>query len=442
VDGSCFAELLVDGHRILPRLLDDIARAQRSVHVAMFLFFRDPIGDEVADALIAAHRRGVRVRVLLNLEKTEMGDPFSTGEKEMMKHDPNIHHDPCDVEPLCRRMRAAGVAVVDTNIDYEREPHVQDPRLRSIAAQIREAVAVSALHVDHRKLVIIDGAIAYCGGANVGAQYMYHHAFDPAKDARSEGEELKKAGHPEPWWKWHDSLTRFEGPIAREIDEQFHARWCLDGGDEYRLEGEWTTREPSGDGHRVRHVEIHMNEPDARPNGVRELYVKLISEARRSIFIENPYFYHPAVAGALVRAKENRPEVEIDLVLPARTHNDNSFAHDAQQYWYARWIDHGIRVYEYQNHFNHLKMAVFDERFSIHGSTNLNYRSLEDDKDFELVILVDDEPFAREVLTTVRDVDVTRAKRFEQKDLRGLSGRLRVQTRDPRTLFLLSRRVL
>ena len=64
-------------------------------------------------------------------------------------------------------------------------------------------------------------------------------------------------------------------------------------------------------------------------------------------------------------------------------------------------------MHEYQNHFDHLKMAVFDERWSIHRSTNLNCRSLEDDKDFELVVLVDDE-----------------------------------RIRDPRTLALLSRRVL
>jgi cardiolipin synthase len=441
VDGPSSAELLVDGHRILPRVLDDLARAERSVHVSMFLFFRDPIGDEVADALIAAHRRGVCVRVLLNLEKTEMGDPFSTGEKEMMKHDPHVDHDPCDVEPLCKRLRDAGVSVVDTNIDYDKPPKVSDPRLRSIASQIAEGVDISALHIDHRKLVVVDGRVAYCGGANVGAQYLFHTPFDPTKDAKQEGDELKRAGHDEPWWKWHDSLTRFEGPIVRALDAEFHARWVLDGGDEYEVESDWLPEVPAT-GPLVRHCELHCNEPDNRPNGVRELYERLIRDAQRSIFIENPYFYHPAIAGALVRAKERRPELEIDLVLPARTHNDNEFAHDAQQHWYARWLGCGIRVYEYQNHFNHLKMAVFDERWSIHGSTNLNYRSLEDDKDFELVVLIDDEPLAKHVLEIVRDVDITRSKRFGPADLQGLHGRLRVRMRDPRTLLLLSRRVL
>jgi len=81
-------------------------------------------------------------------------------------------------------------------------------------------------------------------------------------------------------------------------------------------------------------------------------------------------------------------------------------------------------------------------RYSIHGSTNLNYRSLEKDKDFELVICVDDEGLAQEVLREVRDVDIPRSVRFTRRHLRGLRGRFRVRTRDPRTLLLLSRRVL
>ncbi len=148
-------------------------------------------------------------------------------------------------------------------------------------------------------------------------------------------------------------------------------------------------------------VEVYANQPDNEPNAVRELYVRLIREATRSIFIENPYFYHPDLVNALCEAKRNQPELDVTLVLPAGKWNDNSFAHDAQQYWYASLLEQGVNVHEYHNHFNHLKIAVFDERWSIHGSTNGNYRSLENDKDFELVVLVDDQPLARNILERV-----------------------------------------
>src|SRR5450759_1143090 len=80
-----FVENLVDGHRLLPVLLQDLDSATRSIHVTIFLFFDDPIGEEISGVLEAKARAGVAVRVLLNVEKTDLGDPFGTGEKEMMK---------------------------------------------------------------------------------------------------------------------------------------------------------------------------------------------------------------------------------------------------------------------------------------------------------------------------------------------------------------------
>ncbi|HSO31397.1 MAG TPA: hypothetical protein VLT33_02745, partial [Labilithrix sp.] len=73
---------------------------------------------------------------------------------------------------------------------------------------------------------------------------------------------------------------------------------------------------------------------------------------------------------------------------------------------------------------------------------NLNCRSLEDDKDFELVVLVDDEPLARWVLAHVRDVDVANARRIVDQDLHGTLAGLRRRVRDPRTLAMLAKRVL
>ena len=130
----------------------------------------------------------------------------------MMRHDPNVHHDPCKVKPLCERMRSAGIEVFDTNIEYGKEPRTHDSRLRSVARQIRQTLDLDAMHVDHRKLVVIDGAIAYRGGANIGAQYLYRQAFDASKEARAEGDELKAAGNPEPW-----CASCSEGPALKAL---------------------------------------------------------------------------------------------------------------------------------------------------------------------------------------------------------------------------------
>jgi len=440
------AELLVDGHEILPALLEDLRAARSTVHISVFLWFRDPIGEELADLLIQKAREGVACRVLLNVDKTGMGDPFSTGEKEMMEHDPSVTHDPLDVKPMCQRLTDAGVEVVNTDIDYDKVIDAVDPRLASVAAQIKATIAVDELHIDHRKIVLIDDRIAYCGGANIGAQYLYHAPFDPNLDARLEGEQRQRAGLPEPWWKWHDSWTRFEGPIARELEAYFHDRFVLDGGTDYELvraaDAGLSPSRPGAFGIAAGRVEVYANQPDNERNAVRELYLRLIRAATRSIFIENPYLYHPALVSALCDAKRQRPELDVTLVLPAGTWNDNGFAHDAQQYWYAALLEQGVNVHEYQNHFNHLKLAVFDERWSIHGSTNGNFRSLEDDKDFELVVLVDDEPFARNILERVRRVDILRSRRIAAKEVQDPLGGFRIRHRDPRTLLLISRAAL
>ena len=437
-----YVDMLVNGDHVLPVLLHDLESAERAIDLSMFLFFRDPIGEEIAALLAKKARAGVAVRVLINIEKTEMGDPFSTGEKEMMKHDPHVEYDPMDVTPLCDMMRQAGVEVLDTNIDYGKEAPHADGRLRSVGAQIRDTIAIDDLHIDHRKVVVIDGRIAYCGGANVGAQYLFHHPFDPHKHARKEGDELKAQNHPEPWWKWHDSLTRFEGEVVRALDAHFHDRWVLDGGQEFQPIVDSAFPSPPR-GHGAASTQVLVNEPNDQPNQVRELYVRMIQQAQRSIFIENPYLYHPAIVDALLASKRARPDLRVDLIVPALEWNDNELAQDAQQYHYAKYLEVGIGVHEYQCHFNHLKTAVFDERWSIHGSTNLNFRSLEDDKDFEMVVLVDCPSLAREMLERVRDVDLGHAKRFEKDDVEGsLWKRLHIKTRDPRTLLLLSRRVL
>jgi cardiolipin synthase len=440
--GSNHATMLVNGHEILPSLLADLRAAEREIHVSIFLFFRDPVGLEIAAVLCDQAARGVTVRVLLNRAKTAMGDPFSTGEKEMIDQDPNIDYDPTDVGPLCERLTTSGVQVYDTNIDYDADHPHADERLRSLAAQIRGAISVDDLHIDHRKIVVVDRRVAYTGGANIGSQYMNHTPFDPAVDAHAEAITWNVEGSREPWWKWHDSLTRFEGPVVAAINHHFRDRWILDGGPPFELDPWPAPASLPPRGIRVDAATVLQSAPTGEPNAVRDLYLRLIASAERSIFIENPYCYHPSLADALVAAKTARPSLDVTLVLPALAWNDNAFAHDAQQFHYARYLACGIDVFEYQNHFSHLKMAVFDERWSIHGSANLNFRSLEDDKDFELVVLVDSVELARDVLARVRDVDVQYSRRFTAADVDDSVDGLRVQHRDPRTLLLVSRRVL
>jgi cardiolipin synthase len=431
-----WAENLVDGHRALPVLLTDLASARSTIHVSIFLFFDDPVGRELADVLCARARAGVAVRVLVNLAKTAMGDPFSTGEEQMMEEDPTFPGDAMDVEGLAARLERAGVRVLDSNLDFDRTPPTDDPRLLEQARLVRETSRMDAAHVDHRKIVAIDGRVAYVGSANFGAQYLHRLPFDPAVEAHEEAERARREGAPEPWWKWHDGFVRLEGPIARDLDALFRERWVLDGGDDY---GAVEPRPPEGPprGVRIDRATVRANQPDSTPNRVREAFLEAIAGARESIFVENPYVYHPRILDALVAARRRRPALRVDLVVPALAWNDNAFSQDAMQHHYRRLLRAGVAIWEYQNHFTHLKLATFDGRTAIVGSANLNFRSLEDDVDFEAVVVIEGEAFARGIEREVRDVDLGCSRRMRR---RGLG--LRARVRDPRTLLLVWRRLL
>ena len=97
----------------------------------------------------------------------------------------------------------------------------------------------------------------------------------------------------------------------------------------------------------------------------------------------------------------------------------------------------------YQNHFSHLKLATFDRRWVIIGSANLNFRSLEDDKDFEACVLIDSEELAGSIDREVRAEDIRWSRRIAPEDVHGASWHaLRVRSRGPRTLLMVAAREL
>lgn len=436
-----FVENLVNGNRLLPVLLQDLGSATRSIHITIFLFFDDPIGEEICAVIEAKARAGVAVRVLLNVEKTDLGDPFGTGEKEMMKEDPNFARDPTDVSKMRQRLTDAGVEVVDTELDYSKFVETGESDLDALGREIGHTVKINALHIDHRKIVTLDGRVAYCGSANFGAQYQYRVPFDPSKDAHDEARAVREAGQPEPWWKWHDGLVRFEGPIVYDLDRVFRERWLLGRGASFQSLDAAIPAAPRGI--RVGSARVIKCEPSARTNAIRETFLDHIRAAEHSIFIENPFLYHPAIVDALVVAKQERPLLQVTLIVPAGKWNQNQLTFDAQEHYYAAYLDAGLEVFEYQNHFNHLKLATFDMRWVIAGSANLNFRSLEDDKDFEACVLIESEELARNIDREVRQEDIRWSKRIVPEDTHGASlHAFRARTRGPRTLMLIASREL
>jgi cardiolipin synthase A/B len=400
---------IINGDQLLPRLKRDLYMAQQEINVSMFLFFNDQVGKEIADILITKasnYEHPVQVRVLLDVLKTRAGHPTSID----------------DTLGLVARMRQGGVEVLDTGIDYDRVVTTGNTKFANNQTDIRNTVSLDVAINDHRKIITIDGTIAYCGSANIGAEYLYELPYDPSK--REKG-------------KWHDGLVRFIAPIVPQLDEVFRERWVLDGGQDYQPLSFNPIHPASLDGYALSDFRIVTVQPSSRPNQIQDLFLQMINDAQNSIFIENPYLYHPKIVDALVAAKQRNPGLRVDLMLPDENLNDSPLSADAQRFCYQRYLPIGINVFEYQNHFNHLKIATFDERYAIVGSANLNYRSLENDRDFELVVLVDSPGFAQDINVNVRDVDIVQSRQFKTEEVRGFGSDLWIiNCRNPATLIL------
>lgn len=121
---------------------------------------------------------------------------------------------------------------------------------------------------------------------------------------------------------------------------------------------------------------------------------------------------------ALLMAKATYPQMRIDLVLPIPKHDDNALCVNAQRNSYRVYVPAGINVHEYNNYFNHLEIAAFDDHRVIR-SANLNFRSLENDRDFEVVVVIRGAAFADRINAEVRDTDIRYSRQILLSDLRG-----------------------
>src|ERR1019366_1672120 len=301
-------------------------------------FFDDPIGEEIEGVLKARARAGVAVRVLLNVERPDRGDPFRTGEVEMMLKDPSFDRDPTDVTAMRKRLEDAGVEVLDTEIDYSKIVETGESEIDAIAREIKACVRVNALHVDHRKIVTIDGRVAYCGSANFGAQYQHHRALDPATRAEDEADRAREAGEPEPWCRGDDRARARQG-LSRTLAARWRRGLLLPRGRDPRCAARRARRRSHGPEERAERA--YERDPrrllrEDRGRGADDLH-------------REPVFLSPGDRGGAPLGEEGAPRAVRDAdragarLEPEQVHPRRA---GAQLRRVPRWRDRGVRVPE------------------------------------------------------------------------------------------------
>ncbi len=326
---------LVDGRETYAQMMKEIRAAKHHVHMEMYIFEDDEVGQDFARLLAERARAGVKVRLIYD----------SVGSIKTAKD-------------FFRGLESAGVEVAEFN-----------PVKPGIV--LKGPVGMQAR--DHRKLLLVDGHVAFLGGINISDVYGASSASRPAR---------KRSDNPIDNRPWRDMQIRLEGPVVADLQRAFVAQWEKWKKEKVPEAGLYPKLAPAGP-HTVRAIASSPDEGGA-PD---ELYLALIAAiqtAKSEVWITNAYFVpHPELIEALTAAA--RRGVDVRLVLPS--HSDSALVYHAGRSHYDPLLEAGVKIFERKERLLHAKCAVIDGTWSTIGSTNLDWRSLAFNDELNAVVL-------------------------------------------------------
>ena len=341
--------LLMSGQEKFDDMFQAIRQARSSIHLEYFNFRNDSIASLLFDILREKRREGVEVRAMFD------GFGNDSNNQPLKKHHLK--------------------ALREDSIDIVEYSPIRFPWVNHIYGR------------DHRKIVVIDGHIAYTGGMNVADYYI--------KGTEQVGE-------------WRDMHCRIEGDAVNELQRIFMRIWNRTTGEnvsgmKYYNGGTLTrfmglkpdTTATSG----RKMIGIINREPGVTPKIMRTFYLNAIRQAKDSIHIINPYFtLIPTVTRALTQAL--RRGVKVEIMLSSKS--DIPLTPDCALYQAHKLMKRGAKVWLYKPGFHHSKIMMVDGLYCTVGSTNLDARSLKCDFE-ENAVIIDpnttrelDEMFARD----------------------------------------------
>ena len=299
-------DILNNGDRFYPAMLEAIKRARHSITIEAYIYWAGEIGAEFAQALAAKAKTGVKVKILLDaVGSASIGD-------EILK---TLERGTCQV---------------------------------AWYNPIRSYTFGRFNHRTHRKSLIVDGRIAFTGGAGI-ADHWRGNAEDPAH--------------------WRDIQVRLEGPAVMPLQTGFAENW---------LQTTWELISgplyyPPQDAAGPYAAQTIMSSPEIGASTVRTMYYLSIISARHSLYIANPYFVPDAAAiDALIESRRRGVDVKI---MVAGVHNDNWLARQNSVRLFGRLLDAGIEILEYNHTMLHHKTMVVDDIWATIGTTNFDNRS-------------------------------------------------------------------
>ena len=310
--GGNRAQLMPDSNATIDRMVTDIDAAKDHVHLLFYIWLPDNNGQKMVEALKRAATRGVICRAMVD----------SLGSRTM------IHSE------HWKTMHQAGVRLAVAL-------PIGNPLLRPLKGRIDLR--------NHRKIVVIDDFITYCGSQNCA---------DP--------EFLVKAKYA----PWVDAMMRFEGPIAHQSQYLFIGDWMAETGEEisHLLNQPLPPIQPGFP------AQVVGTGPTIRYSAMPEMFETLMYTARRELVISTPYYVPDEPMQTALCSSAYRG-VDTTIIYPAR--NDSWIVGAASRSYYSDLLAAGVRIFEYKGGLLHTKSLTLDGEITLIGSANMDRRSFE-----------------------------------------------------------------
>ncbi|MCE8539985.1 cardiolipin synthase [Ruegeria pomeroyi] len=310
--GGNRARLMKDSDAAIDEMIADIDGARDHVHLMFYIWLPDGNGGKMVEALKRAAARGVTCRAMVD----------DLGSRDLIR------------SPHWKAMGDAGVKLA-------RALKIGNPLWRVFDGRVDLR--------DHRKILVIDNRVTYCGSQNCA---------DPAF--------LPKAKYA----PWVDAVMRFEGPVVRQAQHLFASDWMANFDEDISdvLDAPLGPQTPGFT------AQVVATGPTVRNSAMPEMFESIMYTARRELVITTPYYVPTEAIQAALCAAGNRG-VDVTIVFPAR--NDDFAVGATSRSYYEDLLTAGVKIYEFQPGLLHTKSMTVDGEIALIGSANMDRRSFE-----------------------------------------------------------------
>ncbi|WP_211229715.1 cardiolipin synthase [Olivibacter sitiensis] len=346
-------EILLNGEEKFKAVIPALKNAKKHIHLEYYIIENDAIGNQIKDILIAKAQEGVEVRFIYD----------------------------------------------DFGSSSIRRKYVSELQQNGVLAypfyKIRLIALANRLNYrNHRKIIVIDGQIAFTGGINISDRYINSNT----------------SSHDHLYWR--DTHLLIEGPGINFLQSLFIADWNFCSGEQLIIKRDFFCTTSSPDGNAL--VQIAASGPDSPHPTILLSLLQLINLAQQEVLITTPYFIPgESLIDTMIVASQSK--VKVKLLVPEKS--DSHFVDLAARSYYAELLAAGVEIYMYNKGFVHAKTIVVDECVVSVGTANMDQRSFE--LNFEVNALVYDIDTAKRLKSIfyddIKDATLLNSKEWVQR---------------------------